>query len=149
MKVNQTSKVTNSRLNKGMALAIMSFAVLSVSVVLNLYQWYHYHSDREHVAASLLKVKQDYQYQQTVMTNLRQKADDHLVSYQVKLAQLHSEVNRLNALGLTLAKVANIPENEYDVLQNMAQGGPVSDQYQSLETKLGSVLEEIDQIDWR
>ena len=147
MKVNQTSKVTESRFNKGMALAILSFAVLSVSVVLNFYQWYHYSSDREHVAASLLKVKQDYQHQQTVMTNLRQKADDHLVSYQVKLAQLHSEVNRINALGLTLAKVANIPENEYDVLQNMAQGGPVSDQYRPLDTKLGFVLEEIDQID--
>ncbi|AXT32752.1 M23 family peptidase [Pseudoalteromonas tunicata] len=65
----------------------------------------------------------------------------------MKLAQLQGEVNRLAALGEKLAEVASIPENEYDMLQSVAQGGPATEDIASSQWVALDVFKEIDQID--
>ncbi|ATC93355.1 M23 family metallopeptidase [Pseudoalteromonas tunicata] len=121
--------------------------LLSVSVVLNVYQWQAQTKEREHVAVSLQKVKAEYQQHNTDVVNLRAKTQDHLLAYQMKLAQLQGEVNRLAALGEKLAEVASIPENEYDMLQSVAQGGPATEDIASSQWVALDVFKEIDQID--
>ncbi|WP_026301327.1 M23 family metallopeptidase [Colwellia piezophila] len=52
--------------------------------------------------------------------------DEKITALTIKLAELQSQVLRLNALGDRLADDANIPENEFNFSQLPARGGPVN-----------------------
>lgn len=63
--------------------------------------------------------------QQQQLDKLQKKNQDELVAYKVKLVELQSQLNRLNALGEKLASEADIPAEEFALgaSAELAQGG--------------------------
>ena len=67
-------------------------------------------------------------FSQRDLVNLPKLADEQqMISLTLKLAELQSQVLRLNALGDRLANEANIPENEFNFEQQPPSGGPLSE----------------------
>ena len=53
------------------------------------------------------------------------KVDSQVIAVTMKLAELQSQVLRLNALGDRLAEEASIPDNEFNFQQSPPSGGPM------------------------
>jgi murein DD-endopeptidase MepM/ murein hydrolase activator NlpD len=66
------------------------------------------------------------------------KVNGQVTAVTMKLAELQSQVLRLNALGDRLAEEANIPDNEFNFQQSPPSGGPM---IQSNEDKQQSLTE--------
>lgn len=65
----------------------------------------------------------------------------------MKLAELQSQVLRLNALGDRLAEEAKIPENEFNLTELPPQGGPISQTQSSQKKTLAELLLAIEALE--
>ncbi|TMM47734.1 M23 family metallopeptidase [Colwellia ponticola] len=65
----------------------------------------------------------------------------------IKLAELQSQVLRLNALGDRLADNANIPTNEFNFSQLPASGGPVSKDFPVTDKTFEQLFSEIENFE--
>lgn len=92
--------------------AITAFALISGFIV--------------HLIASADDVPQNPAYQLTNLPNLENpKENSQVTAVTMKLAELQSQVLRLNALGDRLAEEASIPDNEFNFQQLPPSGGPM------------------------
>jgi len=73
----------------------------------------------------------------------KQVNDPQLTALTMKLAELQSQVLRLNALGDRLASEASIPENEFNFQQLPPTGGPMLQSQTSQKKSLSELLIEI------
>ncbi|MFT5295431.1 MAG: murein DD-endopeptidase MepM/ murein hydrolase activator NlpD [Colwellia sp.] len=70
-------------------------------------------------------------------------SEPQLTALTMKLAELQSQVLRLNALGDRLASEASIPENEFNFQQSPPAGGPMLQSQTSQKKSLAEMLIEI------
>jgi len=73
--------------------------------------------------------------------------EQKIIALTIKLAELQSQVLRLNALGDRLADDANIPEKEFNFQQLPASGGPVSSAIPVNDKTLEQLFLEIEQFE--
>jgi len=73
--------------------------------------------------------------------------EQKIIALTIKLAELQSQVLRLNALGERLADDANIPEKEFNFQQLPASGGPVSSAIPVNDKTLEQLFLEIEQFE--
>jgi len=73
----------------------------------------------------------------------KQVNEPQLTALTMKLAELQSQVLRLNALGDRLASEASIPENEFNFQQLPPAGGPMLQSQTSQEKSMEEILLEI------
>lgn len=73
----------------------------------------------------------------------KQLSEQQLTALTMKLAELQSQVLRLNALGDRLASEASIPENEFNFQQLPVSGGPMLQSQSSDKKSLAEMLIEI------
>ena len=73
--------------------------------------------------------------------------DQKITALTIKLAELQSQVLRLNALGDRLADDANIPEKEFNFNQLPARGGPVSEAFPINDKTLEQLFIEIENFE--
>jgi len=73
--------------------------------------------------------------------------DQKITALTIKLAELQSQVLRLNALGDRLADDANIPAKEFNFNQLPASGGPVSDAFPINDKTLEQLFIEIEHFE--
>jgi len=73
--------------------------------------------------------------------------DQQVIALTMKLAELQSQVLRLNALGDRLADQANIPENEFNFEQLPPSGGPFSQQHAFEKKSLVELLIDISKME--
>ena len=94
--------------------AVCAFALISGGIV--------------HLIASnkLLPSGEKYQVNTALDTAPMLVKEQKITALTIKLAELQSQVLRLNALGERLADDANIPEKEFNFQQLPASGGPAS-----------------------
>ena len=76
-----------------------------------------------------------------------QPKDQQITALTIKLAELQSQVLRLNALGDRLADDANIPEKEFNFNQLPASGGPASNAFFVNDKTLGQLFSEIERFE--
>ena len=76
-----------------------------------------------------------------------QPKDQQITALTIKLAELQSQVLRLNALGDRLADDANIPEKEFNFNQLPASGGPASNAFFVNGKTLGELFSEIERFE--
>lgn len=77
---------------------------------------------------------------------LSPEPNQQVIALTVKLAELQSQVLRLNALGDRLAEQANIPEKEFNFQELPPSGGPISTTQSSEEKTLAQLLLEINKV---
>ncbi|MDT0603365.1 M23 family metallopeptidase [Thalassotalea castellviae] len=73
--------------------------------------------------------------------------DQQVVALTMKLAELQSQVLRLNALGDRLAEQANIPENEFNFEALPPSGGPMVQSQGSEKRSLVELLADISKVE--
>jgi len=73
--------------------------------------------------------------------------DQKITALTIKLAELQSQVLRLNALGDRLADDANIPEKEFNFNRLPARGGPVSEAFPISDKTLEQLFTEIENFE--
>ncbi|WP_353517416.1 M23 family metallopeptidase [Thalassotalea sp. SU-HH00458] len=73
--------------------------------------------------------------------------DQQVVALTMKLAELQSQVLRLNALGDRLAEQANIPENEFNFEALPPSGGPMIQSQGSEKRSLVELLADISKVE--
>ena len=73
--------------------------------------------------------------------------DQQVVALTMKLAELQSQVLRLNALGDRLAEQANIPENEFNFDTLPPSGGPMTQTQASDKRSLVELLADISRVE--
>lgn len=76
-----------------------------------------------------------------------QYTDNQVTALTVKLAELQSQVLRLNALGDRLASEANIPEKEFNFEELPPSGGPLHDAIQVSGITFEQLVREVDEFD--
>ncbi|MBA6253989.1 M23 family metallopeptidase [Colwellia sp. MB3u-55] len=77
----------------------------------------------------------------------RQLSEPQLTALTMKLAELQSQVLRLNALGDRLASEASIPENEFNFQQLPPSGGPMLQSENHYKKPLAELLTEISTLE--
>ncbi|MFD1620844.1 M23 family metallopeptidase [Thalassotalea marina] len=70
-----------------------------------------------------------------------------VIALTMKLAELQSQVLRLNALGDRLAEEAKIPENEFNLTELPPQGGPINQTQSSQKKTLAELLLAIEELE--
>lgn len=115
--------------------AVSAFALISGVVV--------------HLIASnkLQPDSEKYQVLSQVNSAPSQVKEQKITALTIKLAELQSQVLRLNALGDRLADDANIPEKEFNFKQLPASGGPVSQVFLANDKTLEQLLVEIEHFE--
>lgn len=94
-----------------------------------------------HLIASADDVPQSLQYQISSLPNIdNPKVNSQMTAVTMKLAELQSQVLRLNALGDRLAEEANIPDNEFNFEQLPFSGGPMSSSNDEQQKSLAELL---------
>ena len=78
-----------------------------------------------------------------LLESSKQVNEPQLTALTMKLAELQSQVLRLNALGDRLASEASIPENEFNFQQLPPAGGPMLQSQTSQEKSMEEILLEI------
>jgi len=73
--------------------------------------------------------------------------EQKITALTIKLAELQSQVLRLNALGDRLADDANIPEKEFNFTQLPASGGPASSTFTVTDKTLEQLFLEIERFE--
>jgi murein DD-endopeptidase MepM/ murein hydrolase activator NlpD len=71
------------------------------------------------------------------------KVNSQITAVTMKLAELQSQVLRLNALGDRLAEEASIPDNEFNFEQSPPSGGPMIDGNDNKQESLDELLHNI------
>ncbi|HCM47462.1 MAG TPA: hypothetical protein DIS98_08115 [Colwellia sp.] len=115
--------------------AVSAFALISGVVV--------------HLIASnkLQPNSEKYQVLSQVNSAPSQVKEQKITALTIKLAELQSQVLRLNALGDRLADDANIPKKEFNFKQLPASGGPVSQVFLANDKTLEQLLVEIEHFE--
>lgn len=115
--------------------AVSAFALVSGVVV--------------HLIASnkLQPNSEKYQVSSQVNSVLSQVKEQKITALTIKLAELQSQVLRLNALGDRLADDANIPTQEFNFKQLPASGGPVSQVFLANDKTLEQLLVDIEHFE--
>lgn len=94
-----------------------------------------------HLIASADDVPQSPQYQISNLPNIdNPKVNSQMTAVTMKLAELQSQVLRLNALGDRLAEEASIPDNEFNFEQLPFSGGPMSSSIDEPKKSLAELL---------
>lgn len=94
-----------------------------------------------HLIASADDVPQSPQYQLSSLPNIdNPKVNSQVTAVTMKLAELQSQVLRLNALGDRLAEAASIPDNEFNFEQLPFSGGPMSSSSDERQKSLAELL---------
>jgi len=94
-----------------------------------------------HLIASADDVPQSPKYQISNLPNIdNPKINSQVTAVTMKLAELQSQVLRLNALGDRLAEEANIPDNEFNFEQLPHSGGPMSSSSDDKQKSLPELL---------
>ncbi|MCP4988218.1 MAG: peptidoglycan DD-metalloendopeptidase family protein [Colwellia sp.] len=88
-----------------------------------------------------------YQVTSPVNTTPLQAKEQKITALTIKLAELQSQVLRLNALGERLADDANIPDKEFNFQQLPASGGPVSSAFPINNKTLEQLYLEIEKFE--
>lgn len=106
----------------------LPFLLVSVSAI----AWSAYYSmivgdERASVEDVLKTAQQEYRDQKDHISLLKGKTEHQLAALQLKIGELQGEVNRLNAYSEELAKVAKIPQSEFNFSQPPAIGGEAGD----------------------
>lgn len=76
-----------------------------------------------------------------------QEKSQQVTALTIKLAELQSQVLRLNALGDRLAEQANIPEKEFNFSEQPPSGGPVIHTQTSTGKSLAQLLVDIESLE--
>jgi murein DD-endopeptidase MepM/ murein hydrolase activator NlpD len=115
--------------------AVSAFALVSGVVV--------------HLIASnkLQPNSEKYQVSSQVNSVVSQVKEQKITALTIKLAELQSQVLRLNALGDRLADDANIPTQEFNFKQLPASGGPVSQVFLANDKTLEQLLVDIEHFE--
>jgi murein DD-endopeptidase MepM/ murein hydrolase activator NlpD len=79
--------------------------------------------------------------------NLVELKKQQLTALTIKLAELQSQVLRLNALGERLADNANIPEKEFNFRQIPPSGGPSAVESETIRKSFAQLLNEISSLE--
>lgn len=83
-------------------------------------------------------------YQLSNLPNLdNPKVNSQVTAVTMKLAELQSQVLRLNALGDRLAEEAKIPDNEFNFQQSPSSGGPLIESNEDKPKSLAELLQSI------
>jgi len=94
-----------------------------------------------HLIASADDVPQSPQYQISSLPKIDDpKVNSQVTAVTMKLAELQSQVLRLNALGDRLAEEASIPDNEFNFQQLPSSGGPMSASSDDKQKSLAELL---------
>ncbi|NQZ06494.1 MAG: M23 family metallopeptidase [Algicola sp.] len=102
----------------------LPFLLLSIgTVVWSAYYYSAIDAERAKVQNQLQSAQLEYRDQKDDLALLKDKAEHQLVVLQLKIGELQGQVNRLNAFGGELAKVANIPDSEFNFSASPAIGG--------------------------
>jgi murein DD-endopeptidase MepM/ murein hydrolase activator NlpD len=106
--------------------------------------WSAYYSviDAERAKAQnqLHNAQLEYRAQKDDLALLKDKAEHQLVVLQLKIGELQGQVNRLNAFSQELAKVADIPDSEFNFSASPAIGGGPGVRVTELAVAGGSTL---------
>ncbi|MFT4924189.1 MAG: murein DD-endopeptidase MepM/ murein hydrolase activator NlpD [Phenylobacterium sp.] len=100
-------------------LMILSVGAIAWSVCNNM----AVDEQRASVEDVLKNAQLEYRSQKDNIALLKDTTHTQLAALQLKIGELQGQVNRLNAYGEELAKVAKIPETEFDFSQPPAIGG--------------------------
>ncbi|WP_448565676.1 peptidoglycan DD-metalloendopeptidase family protein [Thalassotalea ganghwensis] len=84
-----------------------------------------------------------YTEQQVSLDKELDQKNEQVTALTIKLAELQSQVLRLNALGDRLAEQANIPEKEFNFTEQPPSGGPMIQAQTSQHTSIEQLLEDI------
>ncbi|WP_259365364.1 M23 family metallopeptidase [Colwellia sp. BRX10-3] len=97
-----------------------------------------------HLIASADDVPQNPTYTMSSLPNIDDpKVNSQVTAVTMKLAELQSQVLRLNALGDRLAEEASIPDNEFNFEQSPPSGGPMIDSNDNKQESLDELLHNI------
>jgi murein DD-endopeptidase MepM/ murein hydrolase activator NlpD len=100
------------------------------------------------IASNKLQPNGDkYQVLSQVSSAPMQVKEQKITALTIKLAELQSQVLRLNALGDRLADVANIPAEEFNFKQLPASGGPASNTFLVNDKTLEQLFIEIEHFE--
>jgi murein DD-endopeptidase MepM/ murein hydrolase activator NlpD len=100
------------------------------------------------IASNKLQPNGDiYQPLSPVNSALTAEKEQKITALTIKLAELQSQVLRLNALGDRLADDANIPEKEFNFTQLPVSGGPASSTSMVTDKTLGQLFLEIEHFE--
>ncbi len=102
---------------------LMLSLLLAGSFGTGAYQIMAKFEEREDIEQQLQSAQLEYREHKADLALLKQNAQTQLAALQLKIGELQGEVNRLNAFGQELAKVAKIPESEFNLSQGIAIGG--------------------------
>ena len=80
---------------------------------------------------------------QLSLTSELEQKNEQVTALTIKLAELQSQVLRLNALGDRLAEQANIPEKEFNFTEQPPSGGPSIQAHTSQQKPITQLLDEI------
>ena len=112
--------------------------------------WYFYavvDSERSTVERQLKASRAEYLAQLEQMAKLKDKAQHQLNAVQLKIGELQGQVNRINAFGQELAKVANIPESKFNFLTPSALGGLAqTPEKQMVPAQVSDLMGQMDEI---
>lgn len=82
-----------------------------------------------------------------VELDVQDSSKQQVIALTMKLAELQSQVLRLNALGERLADEAKIPENEFNFTELPPQGGPINQTQSSQKKSLADLLLDIEALE--
>lgn len=100
------------------------FLLLSVgTVVWSAYYYSVIDAERSNVESQLRNAKAEYRGQKDELVLLKDKAQHQLAALQLKIGELQGQVNRINAFSEQLAKVASIPDSEFNFSHPSGVGG--------------------------
>lgn len=96
--------------------------------------------ERANVEDVLKHAQQEYRDHTEHVTLLKDKTKHQLAALQLKIGELQGQVNRINAYSEELAKVAGIPQSEFNFSQPPAIGGGAGDAVTELVVNGASTL---------
>ncbi len=131
--------------NVRFAMKLNKFHWLSALVIFSIISGFVVHliisSDAKPTNSLYTLSKGDEEQVQKVNVN-----EQHVDALTMKLAELQSQVLRLNALGDRLAEQANIPENEFNFQELPPSGGPMISSHVDERKSLAELLFDISQL---
>jgi murein DD-endopeptidase MepM/ murein hydrolase activator NlpD len=122
--------------------------MLSVSAI----AWSSYYyvvvgEERASVKDVLKHAQKGYRDQKDLVALLKGKTEHQLAALQLKVGELQGQVNRINAYSEELAKVAKIPQSEFNFSQPSAVGGGPSESVTELVvTGASTLMSQMDEL---
>jgi murein DD-endopeptidase MepM/ murein hydrolase activator NlpD len=78
------------------------------------------------LASTLGALRAELKQQQTVLSGVRERSDQHLDALALRLGEIEAESMRLNALGERLTQIGRLDDGEFDFSIKPAVGGPTT-----------------------